>query len=133
MTKNEERARHLRCGEVKKREICGKETYYKRTYLKYHNPRTCSISHAAVLKHREGWTPRNNKRPPSKYRQKTTYRRKGLTYYGEKCMLCGFDEDVRLLDVDHKNGDRSDDRIENLQVLCVMCHAKYTRKILSRS
>jgi hypothetical protein len=38
-----------------------------------------------------------------------------------------------MLDVHHKDGDRENGSIENLEVLCVWCHALYTRKILGPS
>lgn len=57
------------------------------------------------------------------------YRKLGLNYYGEQCELCGYDEDVRLLDVHHIDENRNNNDINNLIVICVMCHAKITRKV----
>jgi hypothetical protein len=37
--------------------------------------------------------------------------------------------DERMLDVHHKNNDRNDNRLKNLEVLCVWCHALHTRNI----
>lgn len=34
-----------------------------------------------------------------------------------------------MLDADHVNGDRSNSKKGNLQVLCVWCHALKTRKV----
>ncbi|MBA3462410.1 MAG: HNH endonuclease [Deltaproteobacteria bacterium] len=43
------------------------------------------------------------------------------------CELCGWCErapDGRIpVELDHKNGDRNDNRLENLRVLCPNCHA----------
>lgn len=42
---------------------------------------------------------------------------------GTTCDRCGFVAEHRTqLDVDHINGDRTDDRDENLQTLCANCH-----------
>ena len=61
------------------------------------------------------------------------YRSRALRLYGEICRRCSFDEDVRMLDVHHIDGNRKNGAIENLVVLCVWCHALYTRKILGPS
>ena len=45
---------------------------------------------------------------------------------GHKCEDCGLEEWKNLpipLEVDHKNGDRTDNREENLELLCCNCHA----------
>lgn len=47
---------------------------------------------------------------------------------GTICERCGFvAEDLCQLEVNHKNGDHSDDRPENLQTLCVNCHRLITK------
>lgn len=44
-----------------------------------------------------------------------------------KCELCGWarqSDDGRIpLELDHKNGDRYDNRLENLRILCPNCHS----------
>lgn len=61
------------------------------------------------------------------------YRARALRDHGKKCNRCGYEEHERMLDVHHKDGDRSNGRIDNLEVLCVWCHALYTRKVLGPS
>jgi len=59
---------------------------------------------------------------------KRTYRTRALRFLENKCVRCGYNEHKFLLDVDHINGDRDNNMIENLQILCVTCHAIKTRK-----
>lgn len=44
-----------------------------------------------------------------------------------KCMKCGIDEwmgQPAPLELEHKNGDNTDNRLENLEILCPNCHAQ---------
>ena len=47
-----------------------------------------------------------------------------------RCKACGKKSDV--LDIDHIDGDSSNNSLENAQALCPNCHAKKTRKIKQR-
>lgn len=60
---------------------------------------------------------------------KTTYRNRALMEYGAYCNLCEYAYDVRMLDVDHIDGNRKNGKLDNLQVLCLWCHALKTRKV----
>ncbi len=59
------------------------------------------------------------------YKLKKRLFRDGLKY--EKCELCGWaerSEDGRIpVELDHINGDRFDNRIQNLRILCPNCHS----------
>jgi len=57
----------------------------------------------------------------------TTYRTRALWILDNKCSCCGYDQYIEMLDIDHVDGNRANNTIENLQVLCVMCHAIKTR------
>jgi 5-methylcytosine-specific restriction endonuclease McrA len=48
-----------------------------------------------------------------------------------KCMVCGYDEYKCCLDVHHIDGNPGNNISENLSILCVMCHRKVHRKIIS--
>lgn len=57
-----------------------------------------------------------------------SYRERALRHYGLTCNRCDYNEDDRMLDVHHIDGKRSNNCIENLEVICVWCHALETRK-----
>jgi len=62
---------------------------------------------------------------------KYSYRERALSEYGSSCNSCGYDTDARMLDVDHVDSDRGNNKISNLRVLCVWCHALKTRQVRS--
>jgi hypothetical protein len=66
----------------------------------------------------------------------SSYRDRAIRHYGKKCMneVCEIQLNKiiipeLLLDVDHIDSDRSNNDLNNLQVLCVWCHTKKTRKL----
>ncbi len=65
--------------------------------------------------------------PPHYGDGRTTYRERALREYGPKCRGCGYCELEGMLDVHHLDGDRSNNILSNLIVLCVFCHALTTR------
>ena len=50
------------------------------------------------------------------------YQRIAYEKYGKKCSICG--EIEGQIDVHHKDENRKNNKVENLQVLCASCHAK---------
>jgi 5-methylcytosine-specific restriction endonuclease McrA len=65
-------------------------------------------------------------------RGKYTYRKRAFEYYPLECARCGYREDDRLLDVHHKDGSHNNAGLDNLEILCVMCHARESRKHWTR-
>jgi len=63
------------------------------------------------------------------------YRKIALDFYGISCtnkecslIKAGISIPVSMIDVHHRDGNRSHNEISNLEVLCVWCHALVTRK-----
>lgn len=48
-----------------------------------------------------------------------------------KCQYCGYDEYLCCLDVHHIDDDPNNNSLKNLAILCVLCHRKVHRKIIS--
>ncbi len=55
---------------------------------------------------------------------RSSYRKDALGYYGEKCSVCGYSV-VNVLQVHHKDKNRDNNQIENLDVLCPTHHREY--------
>ena len=63
---------------------------------------------------------------PEHYNQLTSYRNNAFRHYPHKCAICGWDEDKDILEVHHIDEDRSHNELENLIILCPICHRKLT-------
>lgn len=62
-----------------------------------------------------------------------SYRIRALKEFGHKCSNTNcpikFEIPNKMYDVDHIDNNRTNNKLENLQVLCVWCHALKTRGI----
>lgn len=58
-----------------------------------------------------------------------TYRALAFRHYSHKCAVCGYKECVDILEVHHKDGDRNNNALDNLVILCPNCHKKITLKL----
>ena len=61
-----------------------------------------------------------------------SYRERAFRYHGKVCNRCGYSEHEQMLDVHHVDRNRKHNKISNLKVLCVWCHALHTRGIIGR-
>lgn len=59
---------------------------------------------------------------------KNTKNYRKVAFYNNKheCSVCGWEEDKRILEVHHIDGDRENNSSENLVILCPICHRKIT-------
>lgn len=54
------------------------------------------------------------------------YRTKAFAVYEHKCAVCGWNEDTRILEVHHIDTNHDNNDINNLMILCPICHRKLT-------
>lgn len=54
-----------------------------------------------------------------------SYRDNALRYYPNICKNCGYDKYPEILQVNHIDCDRSNNSLENLEILCPNCHGEY--------
>ena len=47
----------------------------------------------------------------------------------KKCEICGYDEHDFCLEIHHKDKDCTNNSIENLAILCVICHRKLHKNL----
>lgn len=113
------------CGIVHKEKFqcayCGKDVYRTPSQIAksqtnlFYCSRICGNLHKNQLrKETEEW---NNS---------LNYRLKAFDAYPHKCIACGWDEDERILEVHHIDENREHNNIENLCILCPICHRKIT-------
>lgn len=71
---------------------------------------------------------------PSHYKDGASeYRKRAFRKFGKFCNQCGYKAYEIMLDVHHLDGDRTNNHLNNLEVLCVWCHACKTRGILDQT
>jgi len=59
---------------------------------------------------------------------KASYRSNAFKFYGESCTVCGYNNKI-VLEVHHKDGNRNNNDISNLDVLCPTHHKEYQTNI----
>jgi 5-methylcytosine-specific restriction endonuclease McrA len=54
----------------------------------------------------------------------TGYRNYAFSVYKKECDICGYSKFENVLEVHHKDRNRKNMKIENLQILCPTCHSE---------
>ena len=96
---------------------CGKEIYKQPHKIKQSISGNVFCSHSCSSSY-------NNT-----FREKysvNTYRRIAFEKYEHKCALCGWNEDERILEVHHIDENRKNNKLNNLIILCPICHRYLT-------
>lgn len=106
---------------------CGKLVYRTKAQLQRTGGRVHCSASCATADYNSQF--RTGKNAPAYVQGNRSYRTTALSYYGAVCECCGFHEDERLLDVHHIDENRNHNEVENLMVLCPLCHARITRKL----
>lgn len=109
-------------GKVYKCAYCGKEVYRRQSDKDknisgyFYCSMECGNKHKNQLRKESGeWND-----------SVFTYRDRAMDTYEHKCIVCGWNEDERILEVHHIDSDRDNNNIENLCILCPNCHRKIT-------
>jgi 5-methylcytosine-specific restriction endonuclease McrA len=115
-------------GKICKCSKCGKTIYKRPSDLKksktgnIYCSKTCAVSNNNSI-FRQGENHPNYKKDPTV----RTYRKRKFKVNEAKCENCGID-DKRVLEVHHKDKNRDNNNLDNLQILCANCHLIQHRK-----
>ena len=107
--------------------ICGKEIYKRPSEIKSNNGKSCSRSCANI--HRAGIKYKIN-RPRDKVKSYQSLKIRLLRERGTKCERCGYAK-FEILQIHHKNRNKIDNNLENLELICPNCH--YEEHFLEKS
>lgn len=112
---------------------CGADTVKTPADMRRSPTLYCSRSCASSSNNRKH---RRGKKHPNYVNGNSSYRKRALEHYehvcsNEDCIITKQvgDIPVEMLDVDHIDEDRTNNHIDNLQLLCVWCHSLKTRNV----
>ncbi len=103
----------------KKCAYCGKSFYAKESRNK-HGFRFCCRLHKDLAQRIGGI---KEIQPPHYGDEQKDYRAIAFRVYPKKCNRCSFDKHSAAIVVHHKDRNRENNDIQNLEVLCANCHA----------
>ena len=78
--------------------------------------RSCANTHRAGIKYRVG-------SPKSKVKHQQSLKLRLLKDRGKKCERCGYKQ-YKILNVHHKDRNRENNGLDNLELICPNCHAE---------
>jgi len=58
------------------------------------------------------------------------YRQIALRNKPNKCNICGYNTFIKVLEVHHIDGNRKNNELSNLEILCPSCHKLRTLKLI---
>ncbi len=118
-------------GEFKNCLICNEKSWKTLSQIKKSKSQTFFCSKACSISFRN--ISQCSEKHPNWKNGKASYRKRAIKKYGLKCSnencIMKIDIPEIMYDVDHIDCDRENNKIENLQILCVWCHALKTRKV----
>lgn len=100
---------------------CGKEIYRTKSQINKSKTGLFYCSHTCGNRHKN-----DLRRMNGEWDESTNYRLKAFNNYPHECKVCGWNEDERILEVHHIDGNRENNNIDNLCILCPTCHRKIT-------
>jgi YHS domain-containing protein len=80
-----------------------------------HGKNFCNKSCAAIF---------NNEHRILNRPNKSCYRKQALKKLTNECLMCGYKKHIPVLQIHHKDKDRTNNKISNLEVLCPTCHTE---------
>lgn len=109
----------IKTGRNVKCDFCGKEIYRSLSQIErnkssfFYCSKTCGNRHKNIINALNGQPSQN-------------YRLQAFNLLKHECLVCGWDEDERILEVHHIDSNRENNDISNLSILCPTCHRKIT-------
>lgn len=105
--------------------LCGKRFHKTKSTIKKSKSKLffCCREHKDQAQRLEGI---KEIHPPHYNTGKNSYRKRALRTYQHKCEICNYSEEVKILEVHHIDSNRSNNKIENLIILCPNHHRMLT-------
>jgi hypothetical protein len=107
---------------------CGKEVVKKQSEVKKSKSGFVYCSHSCARAVNDFSQIFKGENHPNYTNGKASYRKFAFEHYGILCSVCGYDIE-EVLEVHHRDSNRENNVIENLDVLCPTHHTEYDRGI----